>query len=163
MPGYPHEDCCPSSTDCHDCDGNGTPDSLTVDVPTGVNEDCSGDCAVLLGSYSLPRFSACTWRDTFAITDPEFGVFCTLTADTLSINATILSSDILQVSVTITKSTDIFRNFETWQFELALTTPDNCCGWSLLNVPFVRRLTSSSNACDFSGTAVDVTAGAGGC
>jgi hypothetical protein len=163
MPGYPHEDCCPSSTGCGECDGNGTPDSLTVDVPTGVDEDCAGDCAFALGSYSIPRISGCTWRDTFAVSDPEFGSFCSRTADTLTVRATILSSNILDVTVIITDSTDIFGNGESWKYQLALSDPENCCAWSLLSVPFHSRFASGSNACDFSGTSVDVTASAGGC
>ena len=166
MTGYPSVDCCPSSSVCGFCDTNGTPDSITVDVPTGVNEDCAGDCGALLGSYSLPRTNSCTWRESFAVTDPEFGGFCANNADTLTIHATILSSNILSVSVTVTDSTDIFGNFESWKFQVALSNPENCCAWSLLNVPFVSRANGSGvgyAACDFMGTAVDVTASAGGC
>jgi len=164
MPGYPCDDCCPSSSSCARCDGNGTPDTVTVDLPAGVDDDCIGDCSTLIGSYSLPRVSSCTWHATFAVTDPEFD-FCTRTADTLIIHATILSSSVLEVSVTIKDSTDAFNAKESWVFKLQLASPENCCAWNLLNVPYDNRASTSdpSFACDFSGTSVDVTASAGGC
>ena len=162
MPGYP---CCCNDPVCSYC-SDGTPDSLTIEVPAGIDDVCAGDCTALAGSYSLPRRSACFWQDEFAVTDPQIGTFCTRQADKMDIRVNFLSAPTsVLVQVKVWDSTDVFGRQVTWEFEQELLVdPVDCCAWSAYLVPWIRvTALGSGPACDFSGTSAGITASAGGC